>query len=52
MDTNGFYNGIFEGRCGLVPAKFLEEMDIVDENAHKRLLNQVSQTAYIYAHIW
>ncbi len=42
MDTNGFYNGVFEGRRGLVPAKFLEEMEVTDKGAQQRLLNQVT----------
>ena len=41
MDSDGYYNGIFEGRRGLVPAKFLEEMDVKNKEVQQRLLNQV-----------
>ena len=43
MDADGFYNGIFEGHRGLVPAKFLEEMEVTDKGAQQRLLNQVNK---------
>ena len=43
MDSDGFYMGIFEGRKGLVPSKFLEEMEVADKEAQQRLLNQVCE---------
>ncbi len=43
MDSDGFYMGVFEGRKGLVPSKFLEEMEVSDKEAQQRLLNQVRE---------
>ena len=40
VDDNGFYCGSFKGETGLVPAGFVQEMDIEDCEQHKRLLNQ------------
>ena len=42
MDDNGYYMATFEGKTGLVPANFIQEMKMDDKKAHKRLLDQVS----------
>ena len=40
VDENGFYLGSFEGKTGLVPANFVQEMKVEDSQQRKRLLNQ------------
>lgn len=40
VDDNGFYLGSFEGKKGLVPANFVQEMEVEDSQQRKRLLNQ------------
>lgn len=40
VDENGFYLGSFEGKTGLVPANFVQEMEVEDSQQRKRLLNQ------------
>lgn len=42
MNVSGYYTAEFEGRRGLVPAAFVQEMNIDDKDAQYRLLNQVS----------
>lgn len=41
MDSSGYYNAEYKGQCGLVPAAFIQRMDISDAGSQKRLLNQV-----------
>ena len=41
MDSAGYYTAVFEGRCGLIPASFVQEMQMSDKDALHRLLNQV-----------
>ena len=53
MDSDGYYTAVFEGRCGLVPASFVQEMQMSDKDALHRLLNQVGgvhlqKYTYIY----
>ena len=43
MNSNGYYTAIFDGKHGLVPASFVEEMKLSDKEAEQRLLNQVSK---------
>ena len=40
MDDCGFYRGSFDGQTGLVPAGFVQEMEMEDAEQRKRLLNQ------------
>ena len=42
MDSFGYYKAVFDGRCGLVPSAFIQEMKIDDKGAQQRLLNQVT----------
>ena len=51
MDSAGYYTAVFEGRCGLVPASFVQEIQMSDKDALHRLLNQVGGVhlqKYIY----
>ena len=41
MNADGFYHVQFENRQGLVPAHFLEEMNIKNATIKRRLRNQV-----------
>lgn len=41
MDSNGYYMATFEGCTGLVPANFVQEVEITNEDARQRLFNQV-----------
>ena len=40
VNDDGFYRGSFEGKTGLVPAGFVQEMEVEDSQQRKRLLNQ------------
>ena len=40
VNQDGFYHGSFEGKEGLVPAGFVQEMAVEDSQQRKRLLNQ------------
>ena len=42
MDDSAYYSATFEGRTGLVPANFVQEMALADSGAQQRLFNQVS----------
>ena len=41
MDSNGYYMATFEGCTGLVPANFVQEVEVTNEDAKQRLFNQV-----------
>ena len=40
INDEGFYCGCFQGKRGLVPAGFVQEMEVEDSEQRKRLLNQ------------
>ena len=40
VDDSGFYRGSFQGKKGLVPAGFVQEMEVEDKKQRMRLLNQ------------
>ena len=42
MYDSAYYSATFEGRTGLVPANFVQEMALPDHGAQQRLFNQVS----------
>ena len=41
MDSMGYYTASFGNQTGLVPANFVQEMDIQDQRMRERLFNQV-----------
>lgn len=41
MDSSGCYTAEYKGQRGLVPAAFIQAMDISDSETQKRLLDQV-----------
>ena len=45
MNSDGYCTAVFEGRQGLVPYSFIEEMDITAEAVEQRLLNQSLSSA-------
>lgn len=42
MDENAYYTATFDGKRGLVPANFVQEIEVDNESAQQRLINQVS----------
>ena len=42
MDDSAYYSATFEGRTGLVPANFVQELALADLGARQRLFDQVS----------
>ena len=36
VDDSGFYRGSFQGKTGLVPAGFVQEMEVEDEAQRRR----------------
>lgn len=40
VNEEGFYRASFQGKTGLIPAGFVQEMEIEDSQQRKRLMNQ------------
>lgn len=41
MDQNGYYTASCNGTLGILPANFIQEVDLLDEKLIGRLMNQV-----------
>ena len=41
MDENGYYHASYNSNDGLVPANFVQEIEVQDEELISRVMNQV-----------
>lgn len=42
MDSSGYYTATFGGQTGLVPANFVQEVEVANPDTRQRLFDQVS----------
>ena len=42
MDSSGYYTATFGGQMGLVPANFVQEVEVANPDTRQRLFDQVS----------
>lgn len=47
MDEKGYYKASCGGILGMLPANFIQEVDVHDETLISRLLNEVSKNMYL-----
>ena len=41
MDSNGYYTAVYQNSKGMIPANFVQEIEVQDENLMTRLTSQV-----------
>lgn len=44
MDENGYYNASYNDIFGIIPANFIQEIELHDQNLISRLINQVNSS--------
>ena len=47
MDNNGYYTAVYQNSKGMIPANFVQEIEVQDEDLMTRLTNQVKPTSKI-----
>lgn len=47
MDDNGYYTAVYQNSKGIIPANFVQEIEVRDEDLMTRLANQVKAACHI-----